>query len=294
MDASHGGNALRRRVGPPGAAQHPGIPALLLEALLSPTDPVLAAAIVGRKEIPGRLRHLLNVESGLNDGLALPFVLFLTAALRLGPADPAAAILDVAGGVALGAVVPVLIGAVLRIRWLSASETHRPLLALSIGLVILSLSAASGANEYLAAFTGGISVATAVPGFRADFDRFGELIAELMKLSALLAFGALVSQPFLLRIPASGWIFAGLALAAVRPAALGLSLLGSGLPWKQRLVASWFGPKGFATVVYSLHVLRTGAAWSGYVAHLAALVVIGSILAHSSTDVAIARWFRKR
>jgi NhaP-type Na+/H+ or K+/H+ antiporter len=52
-------------------------PVVLIGAILSPTDPVFAAAIVGREEVPVRLRHLLNVESGLNDGLALPVVLVL-------------------------------------------------------------------------------------------------------------------------------------------------------------------------------------------------------------------------
>lgn len=55
--------------------------AFLIGAVLSPTDPVFAAAIVGREEIPNRLRRLLNVESGLNDGLALPVVLIMLAIL---------------------------------------------------------------------------------------------------------------------------------------------------------------------------------------------------------------------
>ena len=58
----------------------PWLESFLLGAILAPTDPVFAAAIVGREEVPGRLRHLLNVESGVNDGLALPIVLVLLAA----------------------------------------------------------------------------------------------------------------------------------------------------------------------------------------------------------------------
>jgi sodium/hydrogen antiporter len=65
--------------------------ALLIGAVLAPTDPVFAAALVGNRRVPARLRHLLNVESGVNDGLALPFVVLLLALasesrqLHLGP-----------------------------------------------------------------------------------------------------------------------------------------------------------------------------------------------------------------
>jgi len=66
----------------------PWLESFLLGAILAPTDPVFAAAIVGREEVPGRLRHLLNVESGVNDGLALPIVLILLAAALSLPASP--------------------------------------------------------------------------------------------------------------------------------------------------------------------------------------------------------------
>lgn len=270
----------------------PWLPACLLGALLSPTDPVLAGAIVGMERIPGRLRHLLNVESGLNDGLALPFVLALTSALGSGSADPLGMTARIAGGAALGVCIPLAVSLVRKLPFLSTAEAQSPLLALAIGLLILSLSKATGANEYLAAFSGGVTVATAIPGFKRDFSRFGELVAESLKLAALLAFGGLISIRFLLTFTFRDFLFAVLALIAVRPLALGLSLMGSVMPWKERLVAFWFGPKGFATVVYGIHVLQTRIPYASEVAHLAGLVVVGSILAHSSTDVLAARWFR--
>jgi NhaP-type Na+/H+ or K+/H+ antiporter len=95
--------------------------ALLLAAVLAPTDPVFAAAIVGRDDIPFRLRHLLNVESGLNDGLALPIVIVLIDIASdewLHPADLA---LEAFGGLALGAVLGV-VGALLIRSPLTASS----------------------------------------------------------------------------------------------------------------------------------------------------------------------------
>jgi sodium/hydrogen antiporter len=76
-----------------------------------------------------------------------------------------------------------------------------------------------------------------------------------------------------------------------RPLALGIALLGSSLDRKERLAAAWFGPKGFASVVYALLILEAGLTSSDELFHLAALVIVASILAHSSTDVLVARWF---
>ena len=99
--------------------------ALLVAAVLAPTDPVFAAAIVGREEVPGRLRHLLNVESGLNDGLALPVVLVLLTVVG-GPDDqygPLAG--ELALGILIGIVVPAISVLLLRSRFTSRRRPTR-------------------------------------------------------------------------------------------------------------------------------------------------------------------------
>ena len=79
----------------------------------------------------------------------------------------------------------------------------------------------------------------------------------------------------------------------VRPVALAISLFGTSLTLREILVAGWFGPKGFASVVYGLLLLQSGVAHAQHLAHLIAIVIIGSIVAHSSTDVLIAHWFAR-
>jgi NhaP-type Na+/H+ or K+/H+ antiporter len=83
-------------------------------------------------------------------------------------------------------------------------------------------------------------------------------------------------------------------LIVVRPVALLLALWGSELDWSERLTAAWFGPKGFASVVYGLIILSAGVRNADEIFHLIALVIAASIVAHSSTDVLIARWFHQR
>ncbi|MEO6205022.1 MAG: hypothetical protein ABIO67_06540, partial [Mycobacteriales bacterium] len=105
---------------------------------------------------------------------------------------------------------------------------------------------------------------------------------------------ALISPAFLGEISSTGYAFGFLALVLARPVAIGFSLLGSKLPLHEQAVVAWFGPKGFASVVYGLLVLDSGAALSDKMFHLIALVIFASILAYSSTDVPIANFFDRR
>ena len=268
--------------------------ALLAGAILAPTDPVFAAALVGNDKVPARLRHLLNVESGVNDGLALPFViLFLAVAAGSDDLHLPELGTELALGVAIGVAVPWLALWLERRRFFSASTQYEPLNAIAIGLLVLALGYATHANLFLAAFAAGITVATFGPRQREAFEHFGELISELLKLAALLVFGALISVQFLSEISWTGWIFAVLALIAARPIALWLSFLRSGLSLREQAAAMWFGPKGFASVVYGLLVLEAAIPGADDVFHLVALTIVLSILAHSSTDILVARIFER-
>ncbi len=270
----------------------PWVESLLLGAVLAPTDPVFAAAIVGREEIPGRLRHLLNVESGVNDGLALPVVLALLAVAGGTEASGWGLVEEIALGLAVGVVVAYVVLRSERLPFLAARESHQPLVAVSIGLLVLAICQATHANLFLGAFAAGVTVATVGPRFRHEFEQFGELVSELLKLAAILVFGALITPDLLFgEISVAGWIFGVLVLVVARPVALAASFLGSRLGMREQAAAMWFGPKGFASVVYGLIVLESGIERADQLFHLVALVIVLSIVAHSSTDVVVAKQF---
>ncbi len=268
----------------------------LIGAVLSPTDPVFAAAIVGRQEVPARLRHLLNVESGLNDGLALPIVLAMLAVVGSEPFSVWSTGVDLLTGVAIGIAIPWCAIRLEQTPLFRAHASYQPLFAFAIGLLVLTTASLAGANIFLAAFAAGVTVATVGPDVRREFHRFGDLLSELLKLAALLVFGALISPKFLGEIPPSGYVFALLVLVAVRPVAISVSLLFSSLGWREHAAAAWFGPKGFASVVFGLLILREASAgnlpWeqADQLFHLVAICIVASIVAHSSTDVIVARW----
>lgn len=270
----------------------PWAPSFLVGAVLSPTDPVFASALVGREEVPLRLRRLLNVESGVNDGLALPIVVVLLALVSRQEVEAVTIAEELALGVVIGVVVPWIALRLERARLFDLTESYEPLYAFSVGLLVLALAHVTHANLFLAAFSAGITVVSVSPRFRDAFHQFGELLTELLKLAAILVFGALISPALLVETGPAGYAFALLALFVVRPLALAVSFLGARIGLREFAAAAWFGPKGFASVVYGLLVLKSGVDLSEEMYHLIAVVVAASILLHSSTDVVVARRFR--
>lgn len=265
--------------------------AFLLGSSLSPTDPVFVSAIFRFEGVPERIKRLLNVESGLNDGLALPPVMLLLAYAGVRGIGLAAMIEELAMGIAIGFAVPFLGIRLEKTRLFHAAGLFHPLNAFALGLLVLAICYLTGANLFLAAFGAGISVATFGPSFTESFREFGELVTELLKLGALLLFGAVIAPRFFTALPGTQYAFIALAVFAVRPLAIWLSLLRSGLTPQESLLAGWFGPKGFASVVYGLLIYQGGLPHMG---HLIGLAVAASIVVYSSTDILVGRWFKRR
>ncbi|WP_106976746.1 cation:proton antiporter [Streptomyces sp. NRRL B-24484] len=267
----------------------------LVGAALAPTDPVFASAIVGRKEVPARLRQLLNVESGLNDGLALPVVLVLIAAAGPTAAGTESSLpvigAELAGGLLLGLAVPLLLNLLLRLPGLGAEAKLQPLLPLAAGTVLYAACHLTGANPYLAAFSAGAVLAAVAPAPKAAFEPLGEALAELAKFAALLVFGALLTPRLFGDLSVGGYVAVVLAIVLIRPASLLLSLVRSRIDRREQLVAAWFGPKGFASVVYGLLVLQAGLPQGEQAYTLIAVCIAASIVLHSSSDVPVARLF---
>lgn len=268
--------------------------AALIAAVLAPTDPVFASAIVGRGEIPYRVRHLLGVESGLNDGLALPVVLILIATVGGPDIEPLVLAEELALGIAVGIAAPLVVAWLVRRRIFSRTPLYASLTPIAVALIVLGVCTVTHANLYLAAYAAGITIATATPEMRDAFKEFGTQFSELIKLLAILLFGALISPALLADVPWTGYLFGVLLLFFARPAAVELALIGSRLPWEERATAAWFGPKGFASVLYGILVLQSDAPGSENLFHVVVVAIVLSIVAHSSTDVPIAAWFARR
>jgi sodium/hydrogen antiporter len=177
-------------------------------------------------------------------------------------------------------------------RFFSPEARIAELFPLSVGAVIFALASLLHSNEFLAAFAAGVTVATASPYFKDTFQRFGQLIAELLKLAARFIFGALVQPSFFTDVAWGGYLFAFLVLFMARPLALAIAIGRSPLlSLREWVAAAWFGPKGFASMVYGLLIAGSGIPGAQEDFRLISVVVLASIVLHSSTDVVVARQF---
>ncbi len=271
----------------------PWASALVLGAVLAPTDPVFASALVGREDVPPGVRRVLNIESGLNDGLALPAVLVLVGLAGGDPdgwtTEPWTLLLEVVLGIALGVVLPLVVEAVLRLPGLGAEPSLLPLGPFAVAILLYGVCSLVQANQFLAAFVAGATIATIRPPASDAFRRTGELVSELAKGGALLAFATLVDTEMLATAGLVGLVLAAGVVLLARPVPVLLALLGTPLPARERLAVAWFGPKGFASVAYVIIVVASDMDGAPTVLALVTATVLFSVVAHSSTDVAVAR-----
>jgi len=266
------------------------IDALLVGTALSPTDPVFAAAVIGREEVPQRVRSMLNVESGVNDGIALPVILWLIGLDGGAGESLPHTLFGVAAGIAVGVCLPAISIALEKSRFFAAAKHYEPLHVLADGLLVFAVTAMLHLNPFLGIFAAGVTIALRSPGLAHRFGRFGELLAELAKLGAVMVLGALITPDLFEHMPARGYLFAAVALVAVRP--LALLLAGVRLRPREFATVAWFGPKGFSSILYGIFLVhvRNGP----FLLSLVALTVALSIVAHSSTDVLVSRLFHGR
>lgn len=267
---------------------------LLLGAVLSPTDPVFVSAIFRFPAVPARLRRMLNLESGINDGIALPLVVIFLGEVSGRSANLWMIVWELVAGVGVGILIPWIGIRLEASRYFGSAGVFRPLNAFALGLLVLAVSLAAHVNIFLAAFAAGVSVARFNPAVHEAFAHFGEVVTELLKLAAILIFGLELAPGLTLPVRAQDVGFIVLALFAVRMAAMEISFVGAGLPAGETLAAGWFGPKGFGSVVYGLMILELGTPVASAMGHLVGLTIMASIIVYSSTDILVARWFERR
>jgi NhaP-type Na+/H+ or K+/H+ antiporter len=265
----------------------------LLGAVLSPTDPVFASAIVQRPAIPERLRSMLNIESGMNDGLALPAVLFFLDLSKGRPVSAPTLIGEPILGIAIGIVVPVVLIWIGRLRFVSIAAEYHPQEAIGIGLLAVVVASVAEGNVFLAAFAAGVTMTTLAPQIGEMFEALGSTLADLLKLATLFLFGALISPSLLGGIGVGGYVFALVTILFARPLAFAIAMLGSGLSRNEWLTAAWFGPRGFASAVYGIMLMSQGVPHGSHIFNLVVIVVVGSIIKNTSTEVWAARRYQQ-
>jgi NhaP-type Na+/H+ or K+/H+ antiporter len=274
----------------------------LLGALLSPTDPVLSSSVVTNPRVPRLVRHSLNLESGMNDGLALPAVLAFSAALATNADDFVwyeFVLQDVGLGLAFGLVLGFVASWLMpRGRGIVGAgipDHHKSLYVLGVAFATYGITVAEpSGNGFIAVFVCAITLGIRRSDLAHTFaERAGDVV-EIVKLGIFVVFGALLTFGGLFD---DGWAAAGIAaftLLLARPIAIWIALAGTRLDTATKAFMAWFGPKGVATMTFSIFVLGQGIAEGERIFDLAALVVFCSILAHGLTDTPGSEWLIRR
>ena len=273
----------------------------LLGALLSPTDPVLSSAVVTNPRVPRRVRHSLNLESGLNDGLALPAVIALLFSLDPGESDFTwwtFVLQDIGVGLAAGALVGFAAARLMPERRALGSEIsphQKSLYALGVAFAAYGVAVLPPeGNGLIAVFVCAIVLGILRPDLREAFERRSEDIIEVVKLGVFVVFGSLLTLGGLFEDGLAAVAIGLFALFVARPAAVHASLTGTDLAGYERWFMSWFGPKGVATMTFSVLVLGQTIEDGGRIFNIAALTVFLSIVLHGATDTAGVSWIERR
>jgi sodium/hydrogen antiporter len=272
--------------------------AFLLGAVLSATDPVVTSAVVTSQRVPATVRHSLNLESGLNDGLALPFVLFFIILASPG-GDAGQEAMELLGEAAVGAVIGVALGLVAgrlthHLPGGGIVRRYEGIFALGVGVFAYGLADVTVGNGLIAAFVCGIALGVAEHDIADDFVVFSENVSSILQVLTFFVFGGLIvaagyggSIPLLVA-------FIALALLVARPLAIAISFLRVRMPRPHRAFIGWFGPKGVASMLFAVLVLDSGVGEGELIFQIAAYVILASIVAHGLSDTLGARWIEKR
>ncbi len=257
--------------------------ALLVGTAVAPTDPTVVFSVLGRRQVSGRSGTILEGESGANDPVGIALMAGLLGAGGLTGAG--------AGHVAYTFVLQMVIGAVIGLGggrlllWLMRrlplpGEGLYPIRTLAAALLLYGLAAVAHGSGFLAVFTAGIVIGDERAPYKREIERFHGALASLGEIVAFVALGLTINLEVLGRT--ATWvpgILLGLALGAViRPVVVGLCLLRSGLPGRERAFVQFAGLKGAVPILLGGYLLGTHLSQPDRLYGIVIVVVIVSVV----------------
>ncbi len=274
--------------------------AALLAAILTPTDAALGQAVVSNTVVPVRIRQALNVESGLNDGIALPFVLFFAVFAGAGASAESATawstyalmqvVLGPLMGVGVGYLGAILIARSFANQWLA--ESAEGMIAIGLAFSAFGLAELVGGNGFIAAFAAGIAFGNALQKKCMFLYEFAESEGQILVLLTFLMFGNTMMPHATDHVSWIAVLFGFLALTILRMLPVGLSLLGTRLRAPTVAFLGWFGPRGLASILFVLLIAEEYAIpqYEQILTVVVATVVLSIVLHGVTAGSAAARY----
>ncbi len=279
-----------------------GIPptlATILGAALASTDPVLLRSLLKRTDIPSEARLALRLESGLNDVVLLPIVA-VAMALTLNH-DPETGgglakmgfglfVLGPGAGIAIGLIAVSALD-LLRKR-VGIRRDYESLYSLGVAFTAYAAAEAVHGSGFLAAFAAGITIAALDVELCDCFVEYGGVTAEMLLLFTFVIFGSSLIWSGFQGLDMRTVIFAAFAILIRVPVYL-LSLIGSHMDMRGRMVIAWYGPSGLSSLLLILLPVFVGIAGSDQLFRISAFIVLISIVIHGFTPSLLARFCAK-
>ncbi|WP_106475645.1 cation:proton antiporter [Phytohalomonas tamaricis] len=273
----------------------------LLAATLAPTDAALGQAFVSNQSVPKRIRQTLNVESGLNDGLAVPFITVLLDIARhdtgsvMGYVVLFASLVGI--GITIGALTGWLGGRIL--EWSAsrgwATDTTQRLATIALAAIAYAASELLGGNGFVSAFTAGLTIGTSARSLLPRTTGFAEAEGQLLTLITFLLFGSIMVIEVLDEMSWRVIAYALISLFIVRPVATAISLWGTGLSPASVGFLGWAGPRGLASIVYAVLIAETAdVPGADLVFIVAAWTILLSIYLHGLTAAPLSAWYGRK
>ncbi len=279
-------------------------PAAVIAIILAPTDAALGQAVIANEDVPNLVRQGLGVESGLNDGIAVPFLTIAVAgaANEMATGGEIARVfieeigLAILVGIAVGWIGGKAVRYASRRGWMS--REWRQVTVVSLALLSFVLADPIGGSGFIAAFVGGLAFGKIMRREYPDVCNFSEGIAHLLTMLAFFVFGLLILTPVLGFVTWETFLYAILSLTIIRIGSVAISLVGTSLGSRTKLYIGWFGPRGLASLVFmGTVVVESEPDSAAAIISVAATTVALSVLLHGlsawSGSVRYAAWYKR-
>jgi len=275
----------------------------IIGAALAPTDAALGQIVVQNMKVPERIRSTIEIESGLNDGGSVPFLLvFIAIGLASEVFKPMGYFIQVAlEQIGFGALVGLGVGLiggwlVLKARdkgWITPIYQRIAFLALAI--LTFLIADELGGSGFIAAFIGGLALGYVVKDAGKILMDFSEAEGQLLNLTVFFLLGIVV-VPLIFQVTWQILLYAILSLTVIRMLPVAISLIGTKLSLGSVLFIGWFGPRGLATIVLALLAVEELTSFPGKETFISVvfITVLLSVFAHGLTASPLSNIYARR
>lgn len=274
------------------------IEAAILAIILGPTDAALGKAVVSNPKVPVEIRESLNVESGLNDGICVPFLIMCIAFVDFPNSSVRVGMYFIEGigiGACVGLILTYLGSLLMKYCYKNGgiSKSWEKVIIIALVFSIYSLAAMLGGSGFIACFVGGILFGIIAKKEREKLVLAAEGIGDLLALVTWILFGALVVGPMFMEINPTAIIYALCSLTVIRMLPVFIALFHSDIRKRSKIFMGWFGPRGLASIVFVVMIMEKDLPNNHMIVLVTVWTILLSVLAHGLTANPYVNWLGK-